>query len=250
MKKYILCVLIILVFGSFLSAASHKSLIYGVEVTYKSSSEVTVQPGSGRCNDNFFETTSAIDVNLSSVLPAGEDFLYIYIDDSASATTYPTPTITGSTTEPSFSSSQYGWYSGNDRCIGVVWCDSSGNIIDFQNNDRQEYIVMNADLKQVLTNGNPTGSNTTVETTAYIPVNAESVLVYADNSAASGSVTITVKTYENSGNSIKARGNAVRVFVEGWLPLQMDWSRDLVWVGENNDDNYFNVYIRGYRIRR
>lgn len=248
MKKSIFCVLVLMVLGSFLSAESHKSAIFGAEVIYKSSSEVTVREGSGRCNDNYFEITSEIDVSLSSVLPSGEDFLYIYIDDSAS--TYPTPTIIGSTTEPAFSSAHYSWYNGNDRCIGVVWCDSYGNIVDFQNNKGQEYIIMNADLKQVVTNGNPTGSNTTVETTAYIPVNAESVLVYADNSASSGSVTVTVKMYENGGNSIKVRGNAVKVFVEGWLPLQRGWSRDLIWVGENNDDNYFNVYIRGYRIRR
>lgn len=248
MKKSILCVLVLMAISSFLSAQTHKAIIFGAEVVYKSSSQVTVREGSGRCNGSMWEITSEIDVDLSSVLPAGEDFLYIYIDDSASS--YPTPTIVGSTTEPSFSSSQYGWYSGNDRCIGVVWCDSYGNIVDFQNNRNQEYILVGAYLKTVLSNGNPSGSNQTVETTAYIPVNANAVFVTASNSDTSASITVQVSPYENGGAAIKQRGYNTKLYAIGWLTLQRGWSRDLKWLGENDDDNSFEILIHGYRLER
>lgn len=248
MKKYIVWVLMLMVLSSFLSATSNKAAIWGAEVVYNSGTEITVREGSGRCNDNFFEITSEIDVNLYSVLPAGEDFLYIYIDDSASS--YPTPTIIGSTTEPAFNSTQNSWYNGNDRCIGVVWCDSSGNIVEFQDNRKQEYILVGANLKTVLSNGNPSGSNQTVETTAYIPVNANAVFVTANNSDTSASVTVQVSPNENGGAAMKQSGYNTKLYTTGWLYMQRGWSRDLKWLGENDDDNLFEILIHGYRIER
>jgi hypothetical protein len=240
--------LIILFLGSTLMIAStHKGVIFGAYVKYNSSTEITVTPGSGRCNDNFWSITSDTDVNLYSVLPTGEDFLYIYIDDSASS--YPTPTIIGSTTEPTFSGTNNGWYNGNDRCIGVVWCDSYGNIVSFQNNSRNEYIQTSSG-KQVLSGGNPSGAYQTLETTAYIPVNAAGVYLYAGNTDTNASVRVIVSAYENLYSSVHEDSSYGSAGAVGWISLERGWSRDLKWFGNNDDDNNYAIYLRGFRIER
>jgi len=248
MKKNILVVLIILFLGSTLMIAStHKGVIFGAYVKYKSSTEITVAPGSGRCNDNFWSITSDTDINLYSVLPTGEDFLYIYIDDSASS--YPTPTIIGSTTEPTYSGTNNGWYNGNDRCIGAVWVSSTGNIEEFSNNSDQEYFVDNH-IKQVLTNGNPNSTYRTVECTAYIPVNAKAVFVTANNSDSSSQVRIIVAAYESIRSSLIAECYHCNAYLRGWISIERGSARDLQWYGFDDDDNSFDIFIEGYRLER
>jgi len=249
MKKNILIVLMILILGSvFTFADTHKNVIFGAYVKYKSSTEITVTAGSGRCNDTFWEITSEIDVNLYSVLPAGEDYLYIYIDDSGSS--YPTPTIYGDTTEPTWSDSKIGWYYGNDRCIGTVWVNSSSNIEQFQNNSSLEYIPYQP-IKEVLTGGNPTGSYQTVETTAYIPINATAVYVTALNRDSDGdSCYVAVSPAENANSRLVNSTYKSWSYIYGWLSLDRGFGRDLQWNGSDDDNNEFKIKILGYRIDR
>lgn len=248
-KSFLFVLIVMFLASSFVSGATHKNVIFGAWVKYNTSSSIYVTAGSGRCNDNFWEVTSETSVNLSSVLPAGEDFLYVYIDDSASS--YPTPTFIGSTTEPAWSDSKAGWYNGNDRCIGSLWCDSYGNIVEFQNNESQEYITFSPDMiKELVTNGNPNGAWQTVESTAYIPVNAKSVYLWANNSDLNGEVFLQVAPYENTHNRILARGYYCQVNTLGWMPLQRGWSRDLKWYGKDDDDNYYLLRVYGYCIER
>jgi hypothetical protein len=249
MKKNLVSLMMVLVLGTtFILGSTHKAVIFGAYVVYKSSSEITVTAGSGRCNDTFWEITSEIDVDLTGVLPAGEDFLYIYIDDSTSS--YPTPTIIGSTTEPSWSNSKIGWYNGNDRCIGVVWCDSYGNILQFQNNSNLECITYSA-IKQVLQNGNPNGTYQTVECTAYIPVNATAVRILAMNRESDDNkVYVKVAAYENTTGDLRIANRHSSAYLTGWILLERGWGRDLMWYGDDNDNNEFCIYIRGFRIER
>lgn len=251
MKKNIIIVLMILVIGSVFGFGHDpvKGYINGAYVVYNSSSYITVKAGNGECGGSAWEITSDTSVDLSSVLPAGEDFVYIYIDDSAS--TYPTPTIIGSTTEPTWSDSYIGWYNGGDRCIGVVWVNSYGNIEDFQNNNRLEYLLIDVNLKNVLENGNPNGSWQTLETTAYLPVNATAVCVYIQNSDSANSVRSIVAVLETTNDFIEARDNSGGTCgAKGWLFLERGASRDLKWYGYDNDDNSFFIGITGFRIER
>jgi len=249
MKRTILTVLMILglVASTF---ATHKGAIFGTYVKYKSSTEVYIASGSGRCNDNEWNHYTESTLNLYSVLPTGEDFIYIYVDDSASS--YPSsPVFIGSTTEPAWSDAQCGWYNGNDRCIGSVWCDSTGNIVEFQNNSSHEYVT-DTYIKQVLSSGNPNGGWQTVETTAYVPVNATAVLAFGTNTdmtSSVASVSVSVASYEKIWAKILGYGTWV-VTAYGWIPMERDASRDLQWKGADDDDNNFEIKIMGYRIER
>ena len=247
-KNFLIGVMILILGSSMIFAQTHKNAIFGAYVTYKSSTEITVTAGSGRCNDTFWEISSSTDVNLSGVLPAEEDFLYIYIDDSASS--YPTPTIIGSTTEPAWSDSNIGWYNGDDRCIGVVWCDTYGNIVWFQNNSNLETMTA-PKIARVLEGGNPDSTYQTLECTAYIPVNATAVRVFASNSEADNdAVIVRVHAYETLANRLSTIGRNSTAEVIGWISLGRGWSRDLKWYGYDNDDNSFDIDILGFRIDR
>ena len=87
-----------------------RSYITGFELSYSGTTSITIKPGEGICNNNYFRITADTSHSLTS-LASGQDFHYVYVDHSASS--YPTPTIIDSTTEPSFSDTLQGWYNGN-----------------------------------------------------------------------------------------------------------------------------------------
>ncbi len=245
MKKTILGLFILIILGTMLGFTYNPNVIWGTYVTYKSSTQITVTTGSGRCNGTEWSITSEIDVTLSSF--TGEDFIYIYIDDSASS--YPTPTIIGATTEPSWSDTLHGFYNGDDRCIGAVWMDSANNVVEFQNNSNNEYIT-NSAIKTVLQNGNPNGAYQTVECTAYTPINSTAIFVNSYNKDTSDACYVSVAPYESNFAPLCNEGYNTWVYCRGWIPLQRGWSRDLKWLGYDNDDNSYLIQIRGYRIER
>lgn len=57
---------------------------------------------------------------------------YLYIDDSAlSGATITAARLLNSTTAPTWSATELGWYNSNDRCIGAFYVDSAGDLEDF-----------------------------------------------------------------------------------------------------------------------
>jgi len=70
--------------------------------------------------------------------PSASDWYYLYIDDSAVVTLgtnlLTTDQLLWSNTEPSWSETKHGWYSGEDKCIFAVLTDGSGNITEFFHN--------------------------------------------------------------------------------------------------------------------
>ncbi len=254
MKKTILILVVSLFLGSMILTAANEHAIWGCYVKYKSSTEVYITAGSGRCNGTIFENGAETTLDLTSVLPAGEDFVYIYVDDSASS--YPTPTFIGSTTEPAWNSTSptIGWYNGDDRCIGVVWVDSLGNIQEFTNNSMQEYYTVDSSIGSPLVNGNPDGTYRSLESTNYIPINATAVRVYGVNKDSGANVRVAVASLENTNDRIEAyeygSSGTIVASARGWITLKRGASRDLQWFGDNDDNNDFDVHIQGFRIER
>ena len=158
-KQIVIVAVLVLVSASAFGAkyiTMPAGMIHRAYVTYKDTDEVTVKTGYGECNGEFWEITSDVDVDLSSSLPSGEDFLYIYIDDSASS--YPTPTIIGEPNEPSWSDAMQGWYFGDDRCIGAIWSpDTGATIQEFIGNEDGEYLV-ESEVKKLAYNFAPDGT--------------------------------------------------------------------------------------------
>jgi len=228
-----------------------RGTIYHAYVDYKDSDTITIKPGYGECNGNYWDIMSDTDHDMSS-LASGEDFHYIYVDGNNS--NFPDPNIFDSTTEPSWSDSKLGWYNGNHRCIGVVWSPSgSSTIQEFTSNSDLKYVTTSS-IKQVLDDGNPDDTYQTLEATAYIPVNAIGVRVWAQNNDYTGAaphfyVLLLVTSYENTKTQIIGRGY-YSAETAGWLELERNSSRDFKWYGNDNDDNNFDICIDGYQIER
>jgi len=73
--------------------------------------------------------------NADSSDLANNDWFYLYLDDSAIVTAG-VPELTETelvavTTEPTWSNTKQGWYSGNDRCIGAFFTGGTANILEF-----------------------------------------------------------------------------------------------------------------------
>jgi len=79
-----------------------------------------------------FDASNAAGVDPDTTI---SDVIYVYIDDSAvvasGSSLLTAAQFVGLITEPSWSESKCGWYSGNDRCIGAVLTNSGGGILSF-----------------------------------------------------------------------------------------------------------------------
>jgi len=78
---------------------------------------------------------------------------YLYIDDSAVVTQasalLDADCFLNSTTAPTFSTTKFGWYNGNDRCIMAMYCDGTG--YEEWWHDGDDYVV-HADNHATITN--------------------------------------------------------------------------------------------------
>ena len=222
-----------------------KGTIYQAYVEYEDADSIVITAGYGECNGNYFEVTESrvYDVNY---IPTGEDFIYIYVDDSESE--YPSPAFCDSTAEPAWSDAKLGWYNGDDRCIGVVWTeDSSSEIKFFTNNSNNRFMCH---FGALLYHGSPVTSMTPLEATAYIPVNAKAVFVEAINYKYQGVVQIIVSSYENETMRILG-WSYFYTACSGWIELERGASRDLKYRGgEIGDTPNINIQLFGCEIER
>jgi hypothetical protein len=225
-----------------------KGTIYQAYVDYNDSDTVTITTGYGECNGHYWEITSPINHDMTS-LAAAEDYHYIYIYDCASD--YPVPAIIDSTNEPAWSDSKLGWYDEDNRCIGVVWSpEGSATVITFTDNSNLEY-ACDSVIKVVMdSNGNPSSTWQFLEATAYTPVNAVGVFLYIQNADYNNHVWMRIAAEGSLAFQIPATAYGGTACATGWLPFSRGASRDFYWQGEDDDDNVAYVGIRGYRIER
>lgn len=269
MKKMVLifmfCVMgtIVLVAQDYAEVSSYygvmKGTIKGAYVTYNGSEDITVTAGYGECNYRYWEITQNTDISMEDFFPltAGE-YIYIYIDDSAS--TYPTPTIIGSSAAPTWSESHLGWYNGSDRCIGLIWCADRWSFGQFtvQGNGNSIRYIPSEPMVSLVSGGTPTGLWITITNTSdNCPVNSTAVKVFAYETD-SGNVDLTITSYENepSGGSMGwsdsyelACAGYNRGSINGWI--QLGASRDISWRGASDDDPQSTyVYLVGFEYER
>jgi len=254
MKKIIFIVTIILIittsftFGKKVQPKDQNpGIISGTFPVYESASSVTITAGYGKCSQAYWQMDTDKTLPLAGSIPSGEDFLYIYIDFASVNSSSDNPAFYGSTTEPVYEN--FGWYKNKDRCIGVLWINSSGQIVNFQNNSRNEYIGIGP-IKRVLENGSPGTSYKTLETTAYVPVNAIGIYIYARNIDADNTSVIMIAPFENTQSRLVNYSLKSWAATTGWLMLERGWSRDIKWYGADNDDNRFRIDFVGFRIER
>lgn len=239
------------VVGTIYGNVAPKGYISGVYPMYTDSDTVHIQVGLGECNGNFFNVTGTIQHDMTS-LAAGEDYHYIYVDDSASS--YPTPTIIDATTEPTWSDSKLGFYNGNDRCVGAVWSpDASATVLSYMVNPELYFTYLGTNMKQVVTDQNPTGIWTKAEATADIPVNAIKVYVRVYDADIDAKCAVYASPSDAGPNFYEqvGMGSAGYCTQVAWLNLRRGSERDLYWWAEDDDDDAsVDVHIRGYQLER
>ncbi len=147
--------------------------IKNMYIQYLDSDSITITSGYCDAYKEYYELTADTNYDLVSI-PAGTDFVYIYIDISAS--TGSTPTFTNSTTEPTWQDDLQGWYNAEDRCIGAVYIES-GSILEFTGFGTK-VVYVGGDVR-IIVDVDPTVTGwTSVDTTAHFPVNAIGALMY------------------------------------------------------------------------
>ena len=224
-----------------------KGSIYQAYVEYVDANSIQITAGYGECNGSYFEVTEPYVYDVNDI-PTGEDFIYIYVDDSESD--YPAAAFCDSIVEPEWSNAKLGWYNGSDRCIGVVWTeDSSGEIRYFTNNSDSKYI---GEFKKVIYRGTAPTTWQTLECTAYVPVNAKAVNFYCDNWDFDDWAAVGICAYENERSRIYCHAWQ-DANVSGWVELERGASRDFKYTGQSttqDEPNQLNIWIFGYQIER
>ena len=223
-----------------------KGMMYQACVEYVDPNSIQITAGYGECSGNYFEVTETqvYDVNY---IPTGEDFIYIYVDDSESD--YPVAAFCDSIIEPEWSDAKLGWYNGNDRCIGVVWTENSSNEIKYFTNNSDNKCI--GEFKKVIYRGTAPTSMQTLECTAYVPVIARSVAFYCDNWDFDDWAAVGICAYENEWSRIYCHAWQ-DANVSGWIELKRGASRDFKYWGQITQDeaNQLNIWIYGYQIER
>jgi hypothetical protein len=124
---------------------------------YKDTDEIYIGPGRYHHNGTseqfvYWDSTLTFQFgpggsNAGSSALAANDFLYLYIDDSA-VVAAGTNLITASelvavTTAPTYSVAKHGWYNGNDRCIGVFLTNDSSQLVEFWHDGGRKFEYAN-----------------------------------------------------------------------------------------------------------
>ncbi|MEW6536234.1 MAG: hypothetical protein AB1454_11525 [Candidatus Auribacterota bacterium] len=234
--------------AQYYSLTQPRGYIQRAYVKYYDTDTVTIVTGYGECNGEYWEIVSDTNHDMTS-LASAEDYHYIYIDYSASS--FPTITVIDTTTEPVWSDAKQGWYNGDDRCLGVVWSPSgSATVFNFATDGDGRYWTTTTNIKQLVDDADPTGNYVSLEATAYSPVNSNALLVSGRALDSDGNVTILIQPAEETYAELCGDGHSGYANVQGWMPIQIGWSRDLEWYGNDDDDSDVRIQIWGYRIER
>lgn len=251
-----------------LSGRAYTGFITGLDVGYSDSNTVTVSAGKLYVTDTWFTQASATTHDLTG-LAAGADFHYIYVDYSASTSSV--PVFIDGTTEPAFSDSLGGWYSGSDRCIGAVYSESGGATIAPFVGGGDSCIYTNH--ISMASNMNPDGTLQIPdddEGDGVTPVMATWALVTAVSSESTDDqspyVGVWTKEAEDLGIGYYGTYEKSPLVAQGatWEPtvLHPERARLSAWIrlgssrklrvgADDNDDNAsLNLWIQGWRISR
>ena len=164
----------------------------GFTLGYSSASVITLTQGiwhHAGTTDQMVYSAGAISYAPAGL--SGDQLQYIYLDDSAIAsagTQVITATqLTNSVTAPSYSNTKYGWYNGNDRCIGAL-AVASGNIASFAVTSDSFYLYTSA--LQIFDDTCPTtGAEASLDFSAYVPSYSTKARVIANLATDANSIS-------------------------------------------------------------
>lgn len=231
--------------------------IKGARMEWVSDTSIRLSVGYGDNGGAYWEigpNDPLLDVGYTlSGLPTSSNglFAYIYIDSENSL--FPNIVLRHATSSPTWSDTYFGWYSGNDRCIGAVWVGSDGKIASFLCSDDETYYYVGPTFMpsgQVATTY-PVWTN--LDCSNYAPVNASELkLEMALAWNGSGTRWAYCRSAISAGSgTILWEDGVYRAVNAGWLPFARNSSKTVSWLAyAQSSSGTVDVKIRGYRLER
>ena len=218
--------------------------ITGAYLNYVNTTQIQITAGNIEVNGKLGKLSSNVTHTMTS-LHGSYDFHYIYIDDSQS--TYPNGLdIYDSTTSPSYNGAKGGWYSGNDRCIGVILSVGSPTVFEFHSSGTTIMYKTHVVLDTTGTAdglpyqfSSPTWSNTpvnTVEMHFEVYVNDTNSTFQRDLFLSDGSSRVVCGGYYWGRCNLTIRNPR--------------GSRTVLYQNESDDNSGYGSYLKGYTYER
>ncbi|MBT6045789.1 MAG: hypothetical protein HOG49_03105 [Candidatus Scalindua sp.] len=234
--------------------------IRGFVASYTDADTVSICAGYCESNGKYYEKTSATALDIAS---AGADVVYIYIDDDSSD---PAPTFIDDTTAPSWSAAKNGYYNGNDRCIGSVYCSGANTmqqfvVFPYPNEMAGREVEIRIGVSIVLASDmNPSGLWVTPDdsdTDVIVGVMGSAALVHmylTDTASLFSFAAVSVEVAAISAFANPNYQGDMSLFgseagmTSGWVTLGS--SSQIKIAGGDNDDNALDANLFGWKIRR
>jgi hypothetical protein len=251
------------------SATQAVGYIAGCWPQFVDTDTVIITNGDGYCYDAYFAVTNpagiSVDVTTWSTTTWG--YQYYYLDYSAS--TFPhVLTVYAATNLPVYDTVRNGWYAygtPQDRLLGAAMqTNATAALLPFATRPDGKIMWLFDETTTLggvgiilLNLGNPSGvwQSPTTASSTYLPVGTTLASFMIYNSDAAGT-WMNLTTYEDSlkwtplYQNYKTEVFASWAFVSltRWLP--MGASRNILWSGEDDDDNQAKILIQGFLIAR
>jgi hypothetical protein len=236
--------------------AGQLGYIQGFELSYTSNTSVQITGGGINCYDKFCLSVGNIIHTVVNYSNGGYTYLYV----SYSASSNDSIVFIDSTTAPTWSAILQGYYNGDDRCIGALYCDGAATISQFMLTSYGNYVRYELSPRiSIASSMDPTQTwqiPDDFESSVKLPVNAIEVFIAITGADADNTAGVYATSYERatafdtttSGNTLFFLGREGTVGGVGWISLGE--TRNIRIAGINDDDNSLQALIVGYCIRR
>ncbi len=173
---------------------------------------------------------------------SGTQLQYLYLDDSAIASSgsqiISGTQLTNSTTVPSFSNTKFGWYNGNDRCIGALYI-LGGSIQKFKvySNDFYAYYA----IGDLYSGANAPTASTTRDISAVVPSFCTRSKMSVVNATAANNFVFSPDSTWNEYNGICIPTGATTYLS---IDIELDTDQSFYWKADTASAT--NLFILGY----
>ena len=241
-----------------------KGTIKGMCVKYNDASFIDITSGYCEANGKYYEveSTTTYEVDVNDII--GGKFTYVYIDDSGSNSI--TPSIMSTDDIPSWSDDKQGWYrkwtndskstivddeDQNDRCIGVIFCETDYSIMKFDSVIEGNNVRVNTSKKiiRLLSGASGVGTWSSLNTHSdFVPENAVKSILFGEVQQANGICQIHLSSDELKAfyNGVGARGYLITDAIGA---VVLGESRNIAWYTES-DDHTVIIEVRGFVYTR
>ena len=182
--------------------------------------------------DQLVYSTGSISYTLTSL--SGTQLQYLYLSDSAivsAGTQVITATqLSNSTTVPTWSNTKYGWYNGNDRCIGTFLI-YTGNIYKFRVVSDNFYSYPNVVMDVFDSTCPTTGAEASLDFSDVVPTYATKIRVLANLATDQNSISF----FLDSSSAVMTKATTSQASEGLTLEPYLDTDQTLYWSCEAAD---------------